>query len=370
MTFNMGTESTPLLARQTKGIYNFLIVPLIFICFFLLLWIFLRWIRKQHETPEWIEAQKKRLTNRKDIDELTKKHSLTRTDSELLWKICQKNKVPNISYLIHDTNAIDALFRSTFQEMKKNHEDEKKISDLFRLLYRLEFAEATSSVITSTTTIPEGTKLTYISPNGLQILCTLKKNTPENLLLSIPPQLYDSELKPAPLSKSVFTFIAFTGMHYVFSTRIIRYSAGLDNQGEMALSQTNDLHTQTKRHSKRIDMNIPCLFSAVKENDMSKKDHFVPLKRQYECVLENISADGCCIITQLPIKEKQNICVSIPLGGEPFQVIGKIVATRKNPVNKTFFLHISFTQIEPVNQNKIFAFVYGYNKIDTSSAAT
>jgi c-di-GMP-binding flagellar brake protein YcgR len=368
MTFNMGTESTPLIARQTKGIYNFLIIPIIFICFFLILWILLGWIRKQHETPEWIAAQKKRLTNKKDIVDFAQKHSLTRTDSELLWEICRENKVPNICYLIHDQNAIETLFKSAFQEMKKEHTADEKITELFRLRYRLELAEASSSIITSTTTIPEGTKLTFIAQNSIQIICTLKKNTQENLILSIPPQLYESELKPAPLSKAVFTFNAYTGMHYVFSTRVIRYSAGLDNQNEMALSQTNDLRPQTKRQSKRIDMNIPCLFSAVKEDDMLKKNHFVPFKKQYESVLENISADGCCILTPLPIKEKQNICVSIPLGGETFQVIGKIVATRKNLTSNTFFLHISFIQIEPRYQNKIFAFVYGYDKIDNSPA--
>jgi c-di-GMP-binding flagellar brake protein YcgR len=361
MTFNTGTGTTPLLARQTKGIYNFLIIPFIFICFFLIVWLLLRRLKKQHESPEWIEAQKKRLTTRKDVTDFSQKHSLTHTDSELLWEICRKNKAPNICYLIHDPDAIDTLFRTAFQEMQNNHEEEKKITELFRLRYRLELAEASTSVITSTTTIPEGTQLTYIAQNGTQILCTLKKNTQENMILSIPPQLYASESKPAPLAKAVFIFIAYTGMHYVFSTRVIRYSTGIDNQNEMVLAQTNDLHTQTKRQSKRIDMNTPCLFSAVKETDMLKKISFVPLEKQYECVLSNISADGCCIITPLPIKEKQNICVSIPLGGETFQTIGKIVATRRNPVNNTFFLHISFMQIEPRAQNKIFAFIYGYN---------
>lgn len=361
MTFNTGTGSTPLIARQTKGVYNFLIIPLILICFFLALWMLLRWIGKKHETPEWIEAQKKRLTNRKDITDFAQKHSLTRTDSDLLWEICRKNKTPNICYLIHDSDAIEALFKSSFLEMKSKHAPEEKITELFRLRYRLELAEASTSIITSTTTIPEGTALTYIAPNGMQILCSLKKNTPENMILSIPPQLYESATKPAPLSKAVFIFISYTGMHYVFSTRVIRYSEGLTNQNEMVLAQTNDLRTQTRRQSKRIDMDTPCLFSAVKENDMLKKISFVPLEKQYECVLSNISADGCCIITPLPIKENQNICVSIPLGGETFQTIGKIVATRRNPVNNMFFLHISFIQIEPRAQNKIFAFIYGYN---------
>ncbi len=361
MTFNTGTGSTPLIARQTKGVYNFLIIPLVVICFFLVLSILLNRLKKQHETPEWIEAQKKRLTNRKDITDFAQKHSLTRADSELLWEICRKNKTPNICYLIHDSAAVEALFKSSYLEMKAKHEAEEKITELFRLRYRLEIAEASTSIITSTTTIPESTTLTYIAPNGMQILCSLKKNIPENMILSIPPQLYESGTKPPPLSKAVFSFVAYTGMHYMFSTRVIRYSTGLDNQNEMALAQTNDLRPQTRRQSKRIDMDTPCLFSAVKESDMLKKVSFVPLEKQYECVLSNISADGCCIITPLPIKENQNICVSIPLGGETFQTIGRIVATRRNPVNNMFFLHISFIQIEPSVRNKIFAFVYGYN---------
>jgi hypothetical protein len=368
MTFNMGTKSTPLIARQAKGIYHFLIIPVIVISIFLVIWIVLKWLRKKHETPEWIESQKKRLTNKKDITEFTQKHSLTRAESELLWEICRKNKAKNINYLIHNPAAIDAMFTAHYKEMQKEHIPEEKTTELFRLRYRLESTEAAAAIITSSTSIPEGSKLTYITQDGMQILCILKKNTPENMILSIPPQLYESESKPAPLSKVLFTFTSNTGMHYIIATRVIRYSTGLDNLGEMALAQTNDLRTQTKRQSKRIDMDIQCLFSAVKETDMLKKVSFVPLEKQYECVLSNISADGCCIITPLPIKENQNICVSIPLGNETFQVIGKIVATRRNSVNNTFFLHISFMQIEPRVQNKIFALIYGYNTSTDSSA--
>jgi PilZ domain. len=360
MTFNTGTQSTPLIARQTKGVYNFLVIPIVFISLALVVWLVLSRIKKYQQTPEWQEAQKKRITNRQDVVDLARRHSLTRSDISVLLEICKTYKTPNIMYLIHDGVAVDNLFRTAYSDFKRNRAPEEKITALFRLLYRLEFAEATTSVITSSTTIPEGTKIFFIAPNGMQIGCTLKKNTPDNLLLSIPPQLYDSKLKPAPLSKAVFTFNTYSGMHYVFTTRVIRYSTGLDNLNEMALSQTTDLRPQTKRQSKRMEMNIPCLFSAVRENDKADRISYVPLEKQYECVLSNISADGCCIITPLPIKERQNICVSIPLGGETHQTIGKIVATRKNPVNNTFFLHISFLQIEPATQNKIFALIYGY----------
>jgi hypothetical protein len=370
MTFNTGTGTTPLLARQSKGIYNFLIIPLIFIIVFLAIWFLLKFIKKRHETREWIEAQKKRTTNKKDIKEVAQKYSLTHAESELLWEICKKGKTPNICYLIHDSDAIDDLFRSHYSRMKKEHEPEKKITDLFRLRYKMELEEASAAVITTTTTLAEGTRFTYMIPNGMQILCTLKKNSSDNMIVSIPQQLYDSDSKPPPLSKAVFSFTTHTGMYYIFSTRIIRYSTGLDNQPEMVLSQTNDLRPQTKRQSKRMAMDIPCLFSAVREDDTLKKNNFVPLEKQHECVLLNISADGCCITTPLPIKEHQYICVSIPLGDETHQIIGRIVSTRRNLVNNLFFLHINFLQIDAKTQNRIFASIYGYKPGDEETLSS
>ena len=172
------------------------------------------------------------------------------------------------------------------------------------------------------------------------------------MTISIPRSLYNAESKPAPLSKADFLFTTKSGMTYRFRTRVIRYSIGFDDGTEMILSHTNDLNPQTKRKSKRSDINVPCVFSAASEAHKKTKAH--------DGVLANVSGDGCAVITTLPVKENQRLRVSIMLSEKTYEAEGLIVSVRKNAVNKTFSLGILFTDISDEARNRIFAYVYRY----------
>ena len=75
--------------------------------------------------------------------------------------------------------------------------------------------------------------------------------------------------------------------------------------------------------------------------------------------LSNISAGGCCIQTDLPVKDKQYICVSLPSMGIKERLFGVIKNTRKLPTGLST-LHIQFVDISLESQNKIFTLVYKF----------
>ena len=357
-----GAGTTPLLARQAKDAYTWLIFPIILIIIAVGIWILFRYIKKIHATSEWIDAQKKRTTNKKDITMLAAKLSLTRNEAALLRNMCSEYHTLNIFYSYHDAVTVDSLFKAHYLKLIAQKGKDADLMNLFRLRYKIECAEANTSVITSTSGIPEGSQIIFIDSNGMQIPCRVKKNTSEEITMNIPPELYASETHPSPLEKAKFLYVARTGMHYLFATRIIRYSIGIDGKEEMCIINTNDLHTQVKRQSKRAAMMIPCDFSAVNDELTSKGVIYKPSETKHQCTLQNISAEGCCIITRLPIKEHQNICVYLPLSGNLYPSYGMIVKTRKNSTDSSFYLHISFLQIEPHVQSLIYAMIYGYDK--------
>ena len=352
MRFDAPSGITPLQARLATKHYAYLLIPafIILICFVIYL---LYQIRKRIRTsPEWLEAQKKRPTTYGDIQKTAKRLSLSKAEAALLWEICRENKAPNISHLIYNASEVDKLFGERYAAMMQNGTAEKKITSLFRLRRKIEIQDAADTWITSTTGIAEHTKLFFLSTQGVQVRCSLKKNTAENMTISIPRSLYNAESKPAPLSKADFLFTTKSGMTYRFRTRVIRYSIGFDDGTEMILSHTNDLNPQTKRKSKRSDINVPCVFSAASEAHKKTKAH--------DGVLANVSGDGCAVITTLPVKENQRLRVSIMLSEKTYEAEGLIVSVRKNAVNKTFSLGILFTDISDEARNRIFAYVYRY----------
>ena len=353
MRFNAPSGITPLQARLATRYYAYLLIPAFIILVFFVIYLLYQIRKRIRSSPEWLEAQKKRQTTYKDIEKTAKRLSLSKAEASLLWEICRANKAPNISYLIYNAAEVDKLFNAQYAAMVQNGIDEKKITSLFRLRHKIEIQDAADTWITSTAGIPEETKLSFLLSPGVQIRCTLKKNTAENMTLSIPRSLYNSERKPAPLSKSDFVFMTRSGMTYRFQTRVIRYSIGFDDGTEMILSHTNALQPQTKRKSKRCDINIPCVFSAVNDRQEKTKPH--------NGILANVSGDGCAIVTNLPIKENQRLRVSIMLSENTYEATGLIVAVHKNPANNTFSLGILFTDISDEARNRIFAYVYRYN---------
>ena len=342
---------SPIQARNTEGIYNWLVIPVFIIIVLIFIYLVYRYIQRLHTSPEWIEAQKKRPATRKHCAITAKRFSLTKDEELLLWDICRTTKAANIVYTINNAEAIDAIFKKYYSEIVKSNAQAEKITKFFLLRHKIETATMSESVVTSTTGLVQGTKITYVGSDNRQIQCTLKKNTAKSMTLAVPRNFFNSDAKPEPLSKAQFVFTTHSGMTYMFVSRVIRYSTGLDNGAEMVLAQTNDVHAQAKRKTKRSDVNIPCTFSAV--NDTLKT-------RTHNGTLVTISADGCCISTNLPIKENQDICVYITLAEKTHEIIGKIVSTHKNIASEAVSLDIVFTKISSETRNTIFAHIYNY----------
>ena len=352
MRFNAPSGITPLQARLATRYYAYLLIPAFIILVFFVIYLLYQIRKRIRSSPEWLEAQKKRPTTYGDIEKTAKRLSLSKAEASLLWEICRANKAPNISHLIYNAAEVDKLFNAQYVAMIQHDGAEKKLTSLFRLRRKIEIQDAADTWITSTAGIPEETKLSFLLSPGVQIQCALKKNTAENMTLSIPRTLYNAQSKPAPLSKGDFVFTTRSGMTYRFQTRVIRYSIGFDDGTEMILSHTNDLHPQTKRKSKRSTINVPCVFSAANDKQEKTKPH--------NGVLANVSGDGCAIVTNLPIKENQRLRVSIMLSDTTYEATGLIVAVHKNPANNTFSLGILFTDISDEARNRIFAYVYRY----------
>lgn len=359
MDFDFRAGKTPLQARQNSMIYVIILISLVIIAFLFLVWFLLRIYKKHKETPEFLEKEKNRITNKNDVELLSKKQNLSKTFAALLLKICKMYEIPNILYSIKDIKNICDYFDKYYRE-QKNNISPQEINNLFNLKYKLERIYASYSPLTNTYSLPANMQISQIFKDGSKKNYTLYTNKKEYLAIEVPEAQKDDKEREA-LSKIAFTFTSETGMSYAFLTRIMRYEKTADNRLLMIVSHSNNLITKQQRNHKRIYINEKTTFSSLKKQVEKKQVTFVPSDQKYNCVMTNISAGGCCITSTLPIKEGQMVSIELPFNEEKLNCYGKIIRTRKSLSPGIYNLHIQFLNLPLEVQNSILIRVNNIN---------
>jgi len=357
----MDATGSPLAARQTALPYTVMAFALVGIGVLFLLWIVWKILQKRKESPEYIEAQKNRPTTIKNVQDLAKRISLTRQEALLLWNICFRQKARNIYYMWNDEEYLDGLLREEFLRLRQKNA-ESDIFEVFKLKSRLERIERMQHSIPSSHNIPEGETLTLPATGGRFYTFKIRKNDQDSLILEVPKNLEGTEFCPKPLDKIVMTYMTKRGTQYVLSSRVIRFQHGSGGVPEMVINHSNAVSMQNRRQWKRINIGNKCVFSAVEEKTGKRGEiTYAPKENKYEGILADVSAGGCMIKTQLPIKRDQKLWIKISLPErEEFEAYGLIVSAQKNNETNEFALHISFIEIDEKDRNDIFAFVYNY----------
>jgi len=359
MDFQLGGLS-PLQARQTFPFMKMLIIVAIIVIALGLLWFCAKKIKEYFHSEKYIAKAKERITTRKDVAIYARTNHLSQKKEDLLWEVCNITKCPNINYNLKTEHEIINLFRMAYFAFFEKGISDEKLNEFFLLLYRLECILALSKGVSSTKLLPIGMCVFYISEVGEQFPLYVIRNTENGFTLEIPEFLYNSPHKPKLLARQKFSFKTNNGLAYNFISRITRYEESTDGQFTIIVAHCDELVSTTQRQYKRENYEAKCHFSPIQINT-EKKDGsaFVFSNKVYEGNLTNISAGGCCIQTNLPIKEHQHICVLLKELGISERIVGVIKNTGKL-TNGDYLLHIQFIRITPAARNRIFALIYKY----------
>lgn len=354
-----GTQAggSPLEARGNPIIYASLLIGLGVVAVFGLVSLFVVFRKRLMMSPEWIEKEKARPTRYSDIERFSKVYYMKPEELQLLWYICKKYKVLNIYYSIRHFNDMDRYFKAAYDDFKAE-KNERKVSKLFALKFDLDKIFTDTVNIPSTAYLPKGSKTSLLLKDGTKIRCVVDENNRDFVAIAFSDG--DMAEKPAPMSKTAFTFLSPIGTPYAFVTRLIRYETRGDKT-VMILSHSSDLIKKTQRKFKRKNVSEPCQYSSVIEGkDKNGEPTYTPAGKKYSSLLQNISGGGCCISSNLPIKEGQLIATEFNFFDGSCTAYGKIVKTRKAPIEDSYNLHIRFIKISLEVQNKILAKVYSY----------
>lgn len=357
-----GGSGSPLEARQTAPIFLIVILLIIFILVLAVAFFVYKAIMAYFKSEKYIEKQRSRKTRRDDVEKLCKQNNFTKEDENILWDICKITECNNIKYLLKTTSDVTDLFRQAFNLAKENNAfTDNQINDFFVLLYKLELLVAQGKQISTTRQMAVDTNITYINGNGELYPLKIENISKDFFVVTIPPFIYNSPNKPAPLSKQRFTYKTKEGLAYNLVTRVVRYEETADKTFRMYLTHTEQLISQAQRHFKRDFTDVPCEFYPLIVNKSATKEEekYIFSDKKYTGKMSNISGGGCCIHTSLPIKESQNISVTVPEYGITEKIVGIIKNTRKLQ-NGNFALHIQFLKISISTRNKIYMAIYKF----------
>ena len=363
--FLLGSGSgSPIEARQTHApdILIIIILLAIFAVILGIAFVIYMKIKNYYKSEQYLEKERSRKTKFKDIQKLAKDNNLSTVEMNTLWDVCKITDCNNILYSVKSNNEVNELFHTAYDLMKQqNLFTDQKMNDFFTTLFKLEMIVAQYKKVVSTRQIAEQTVIFYISAEGEQYPFTVTQNLKDFFTAEIPEFIYKSPRRPELLTRSRFTFRTSDGLSYNLVTRIIRYNEGNDGKFYMVLSHSEQLECQAQRHYKRDFFEKECHFKAVKydANAKNKEDMYSFSEKSYNGKITNISAGGCCIQTELPIKEKQYIGVMLPDTGIEETIVGIIRRTRRLPTGR-LALHIQFVQISLASKNKIHTLVYKY----------
>lgn len=358
-----GAGGSPILARQSAPVFKIILSLLILTVIIFLIYVIFNKISKYKNSDKYKQKEINRITTYSDVKKYAKINNLSKQEFNILWNVCSITKCLNINYLLKSNNAVNELFHNAYNLLIQDTTfSDEKLDDFFITLFKIETLIAEYKKIPSTRSIPISTVIFFISETGEQYPFCMIKNNKDFFTVEVPEFIYSSHRKPKTLIRTRFTFKTNDGLSYNFISRIIRYDKTPDDKYLMIIAHTDQLSCQAQRHYKREFFEQECTFTPIRinKNQVKNNDIYIVSEKKYKGKITNISAGGCCIQTNLPIREQQHIGVLLPELGIEETIVGIIKRTRKLP-NGLFALHIQFIHLSLKAKNKIYLFVYKYN---------
>lgn len=361
--------SSPLSARASfpAGIYVLGVVIVAAIT--MGIWLLTKRLIAYKKSDAYIQKQLSKLTTYNDIKKFTDDYRLPPEESNMLWNMCKQLKIPNINYYIKDTEALSAKFKEYYYFIKEKNFSAADINTFFELDFNVEKITAQSKSLLSSKQFPIDSVVFYLTHESEQFPFYVKINNNDFFALELPKFVFDNpNLKPPLLQRLRFITKSSNGMTYHFTSRAMRYQNNPDGKIYLILAHSEDLLNQAHRNSKRETIDAECFFSPAhlshdpNKSSKGKKnatEEFVINPKEYSGKVTNISSGGCCIKTNLPIKEKQYLALRIPTLDIDEHAIGIIRKTRKL-IDENYNLHIQFLQISTESKNRINAYAFKY----------
>ena len=122
-------SGSPITARLSLDIFTLLFAALAILVVIALLWFISYAVENYKKSDNYTEKNKNRPTSRRNINDLSKRARLSKSEKELFTKICTAHPLPNINYALKNREIFDSYLKEAFVQLKKAKSENSKKAD-------------------------------------------------------------------------------------------------------------------------------------------------------------------------------------------------------------------------------------------------
>ncbi|MFP4638550.1 MAG: flagellar brake protein, partial [Spirochaetaceae bacterium] len=293
---------------------------------------------------------------------------LSRDQIRTLMRLIKRYNVQDPMRLFRNNALLTGLVRRAVQDLDTSSMNENERESLkyvvFQIKRRISLHMSGRITLGSTRRLRVGRDVQVSPDSETWYDAKIATNLPEALVLTAPVDRHERPLlwsKGTSLSCRVLA--EESGKLYTFDTHVsgIRKSR---NGTSILVAHTSDVQETQKRRFPRREMDMPAFFwpvftMSVGTGRKAKKRAFVSDERRGVGRLEDISAGGCSIRTQRPLRAGTLIKVEFETWDRTkLSAFGKVRSTQRTPL-RYGVMHIMFTRVSRKNLNMIQSYVYG-----------
>ena len=266
----------------------------------------------------------------------------------------------NPAYLNHALRRrIDQLDSANLADLER----ERHKSVLFSLKRTVQNASASVKVFASSRHIKPGTTVQVRSGDDVVHESTVASNVHNGLGIEMPTQRRTLQMNYRKGTALGVSFVDENDRLYTFQTKVIGYN---NSRGAsiMFVEHAANIRQTQKRQSPRREYDRPCYFFPVTvlttgRGRKRRTQAFVNKNRRIFGRIEDLSAGGCAIRTQVPLPTGDILKIDFENSdGMPISVYGMVRAVDRHRARGRL-MHIKFTRVSRKNLNQIQSYVYG-----------
>jgi hypothetical protein len=358
-------SGSPILARvENKGVLPIVAVIAIAVVLLIIIGVQIyRQILQTYARQSHSDRHKTRITNKRDVRFAAKEYSFTREESDYLYAVCKKNKVPNIRFFLKDHERTTRLFKTAYKDTLGETDPVTDQSLIFSMYEKINKSRLAYTMMSSTSSLHPGQKLLYIDPDGKKYMTNVVDSNESELIIATPKDKTGNEIMLQDLSKITLMIQGKNEIAFTASVRVIRYQV---KSGDPVVVTTHANHFQPfiKHEYVYTPARIPCLLQQAAAKSAPRTAETVEYEaegRTYNGILLNYSGMSCNIVIKNTINVHQILKLKTKFNGQDIDnLIIMVMNVVPNEEERAFLIHANFVKIPEQTKNYILSHVYSF----------
>lgn len=299
-------------------------------------------------------------------------HGLSRAHVETLEALIAATRVAQPMLLFTSSGLLDDTLRKGLHALSGNRqipeeERERRLATLLQIRQLIEKNARRGGAVASTAMLRPGQELSLAFPDGSNVQSRVTHNLRRMLACEIPAGFDRNRWRKGTQLRAMLWRHGDSG--YGFQTKIVAYDT-IGGRAVFLLQHTKTMRRSQRRAHRRKQIGRNCFFYPVLilesgHGRAARREAVVQESFRHLGVLDDVSAGGCAISTQVPLSRGKLLRVDFELGvGHRIVAFGKVQRVGEAE-NRRSTMHVMFTRVSGRQLNAILSYVYNY---DTAAA--